>query len=176
MVRLSRIIKITCIIKRWGIYECKKTKIVRQTILTNLQNLIEFIVSEIACGECRRAYQIELALTVFAGSERAVQSDFGHCRVQPNIIGGKTMKRKFKLFAIALAFVMMFTISITSDMKVVSAAGTGAAAGSSAVVDDLDYLGDKYGMTDHVYQVLTVDRFDTILTNANNAYAGKSIL
>ena len=74
------------------------------------------------------------------------------------------MKRKFKLFAIALAFVMMFTISITSDMKVVSAAGTGAGAGSSAVVDDLDYLGDKYGMTDHVYQVLTADRFDTMQT------------
>ena len=85
------------------------------------------------------------------------------------------MKRKFKLFAIALAFVMMFTISITSDMKVVSAADAGAGAGSSAVVDDLDYLGDKYEMDDHVYQVLTVDRFDTILANANNAYAGKSI-
>ena len=84
------------------------------------------------------------------------------------------MKRKFKLFAIALAFVMMFTISITSDMKVVSAADA-AAAGSSAVVDDLDYLGDKYNMDDHVYQVLTADRFNTILANADNAYAGKSI-
>ncbi|MBR2303392.1 MAG: hypothetical protein IKA42_06295 [Clostridia bacterium] len=73
------------------------------------------------------------------------------------------MKRKFKLFAIALAFVMMFSISITSDMKVVSAADASSGSSSSAVVDPLDYVGTKYELDDHVYDVVTLDRFDTIL-------------
>ncbi len=85
------------------------------------------------------------------------------------------MKRKFKLFAIALAFVMMFTISITSDMKVVSAAAAGAGAGASSPAEAIDYIGDKYEISDHVYQVLTLDRFDTILENVGNKYDGDSI-
>ncbi|MCM1334311.1 MAG: hypothetical protein NC084_08665 [Bacteroides sp.] len=73
------------------------------------------------------------------------------------------MKINNKTFGITKALAFLLALVISVSLLPLSAFAEANASAPKAAAKELDYIGDKYGLDDHVFDILTFDRLNLLL-------------